>query len=186
MSEILVLPLDDILVPPESDPIPEERGKLTYDRKGNMIEHVPLETQVMGSVSHYNHPQWRDTHIDVMNRVASALGEKLYPTYYFDRFYFKGQELSRHKDRGACEISVTANISHNLDYDWPIHFRMPDGKTLSYTMKPGQGVMYRGCVLEHWRDPMEGDDESYLHQIFFHYVRANGHCVQFAFDQGRG
>lgn len=162
--------------------IPVERGRITYNKRGEIVAHTPVETQVEGSVARYNVPSLKTAHQDIQRRVEEVIGEKLYPTYYYDRFYFKGQGLARHTDRGSCEISVTVNIGHNLDYDWPIYFELPDGRVEEFTMQPGDGVIYHGITLPHWREPMEGDRGSYLHQCFFHYVRADGLYLQHAFD----
>ena len=54
-------------------------------------------------------------------KLEEAIGRKLYNTYYYDRFYYPGQELTRHADRDACEISVSVHVSTNLegkDADW--------------------------------------------------------------------
>jgi len=163
--------------------IPVERGMLKYDKRGNIYMHDLTEKQVAGSVARYGVPYLKPAHQDIQQAVQRVIGEKLYPTYYYDRFYFKGQELTRHTDRGACEISVTVNISHNLDYDWPIYFELPDGRVEEFTMQPGDGVIYHGITLPHWREPMKGDRSSYFHQCFFHYVRANGLYLEHAFDR---
>jgi len=165
--------------------IPPERGILNYNKRGALINHETVEAQVEGSLARYSVPCLRAAHQDIQQRVQAVIGEKLYPTYYYDRFYFRGQELKRHTDRGSCEISVTVNISHNLDYDWPILFELPGGKIEELTMQPGDGVIYHGITLPHWRDPMVGERDSYLHQGFFHYVRADGDYLQHAFDTTR-
>lgn len=163
--------------------VPWERGQINYVKNGEVIFHKE-EKQVNGSLSRYNYPRYKECHYDIKNKLESILQDKLYTTYYFDRFYFKGNDLKKHRDRGACEISVTVHISNNLDYDWPIYFENPiTGEPIEITCSPGDGVLYKGCDLYHWRNPMKGDYKSYFHQIFFHYVRANGHCLQFAFDQ---
>ena len=111
------------------------------------------------------------------------MGERLYPTYYFDRFYFKGNELKKHRDRDACEISVSLNISSNLDYDWPIYFQAKMNEpAVSVVCNPGDGVLYRGIDVWHWREPMRGNHKSYFHQVFFHYVRADGNYCHAAYD----
>lgn len=166
-------------------PVPKERGQIKYDNRGNVISHNPEEPQVKGSLARYNVVGLRETYFEIRNKVQSLIGEKLYPSYYYDRFYFAGQELTKHTDREACEISVTVNISHNLDYDWPICFELPDGKVEEFTMQPGDGVIYHGITLPHWRDPMRGNRDSYLHQCFFHYVRADGDFLEFAHDSGK-
>lgn len=163
--------------------IPKERGMMRYDRRrGTLAYHNTEEAQVAGSLARYNIPYLRSAHQDIQQRVQEITGEKLYPTYYYDRFYFRGQELKRHTDRPACEISVTVNISHNLDHDWPIMFELPGGKVEEFVMGPGDGVIYHGITLPHWREPMKGGRDSYFHQCFFHYVRANGEFLEHAFD----
>ena len=163
--------------------VPWERGMFRYDGPGR-VSIANDEAQVSGSLARYNHPKFKETHYEIMKVIEDTIGERLYPTYYYDRFYFKGQELTKHTDRGSCEVSITVNISQNLDYEWPIMFERPDGSALSCTMKPGDGALYKGCILPHWRDPMKGNKDSYYHQVFFHYVRRNGHCVQHAYDRG--
>lgn len=104
------------------------------------------------------------------------MGRKLYNTYYYDRYYFPGQELKRHADRDACEISVTVHISTNLegeDANWPIWIKTPDtyvdkkktqilipGENRSVVLQAGDGMVYKGCERPHWRDPMPGKQKK--------------------------
>ena len=162
-------------------PIPWERGKLDYVGPG-LVEHTPEESQVNGSLARYNFPYFKHLHYDLKNKLEVILGEPLFPTYYYDRFYFKGNELSKHKDRPACEVSISVHCSTNLDYDWPIWFTDYEGNDIPLITKPGDGVIYKGCDLVHWRDPMKGNHKSYYHQIFFHFVRRNGPHVEHAYD----
>ena len=120
-----------------------------------------------------------------MKKIEGILSMDLLPTYYFDRFYYEGQELTRHKDRPSCEISATVQISTNRDEAWPIWFQLPDQTENSVSMKNGDMVLYKGCEREHWREPLTGKD-SYHHQIFFHYVNAQGPYVHYAYDRGVG
>ena len=64
--------------------------------------------------------------------------KKLLPTYSYSRLYINGQSLFKHKDRPACEISLTLNIWQ--DVDWPIFM---DGKP--YSCKPGEAVFYEAA-----------------------------------------
>jgi len=162
--------------------VPWERGMFRYDGPGKVS--IANETQVEGSLARYNHPKFKESHYKIMKVIEEVIGERLYPTYYYDRFYFKGNELVKHTDRESCEVSITVNINHNLNYDWPIFFERPDGSALSCTMNPGDGALYKGCILPHWREPMKGNKDSFYHQIFFHYVRRNGNCVHHAYDRG--
>lgn len=160
---------------------PKERGTIKYLQTGEII-HEKEETQVNGSLSRYNFPEYKELFYYVKKCLEDNLNDKLYPTYYFDRFYFKGQDLKRHVDRDACEISVSLHISNNLDYDWPIYFELEEEK-IECICNPGDAVLYKGREITHWRDPMKGNSRSYYHQIFLHYVRANGHFLQNAYDR---
>lgn len=102
--------------------------------------------------------------------LEQMLGEELLPTYTYARLYSNGDTLEIHKDRDACEISVTVQLGRSHHYVWPIYM---GGK--SYYMAEGDGVVYRGCDVDHWREPCAGPDGYYSGQAFFHFVRKNGH-----------
>lgn len=174
--------------------VPKERGQINYFGSVDKFNHIPEECQVNGSLARYSHPQYKYPHSQIRLRLEKILGEKLYNTYYYDRFYFPGQELTRHKDRDACEISVTVHISSNSKKDWPIWFKTPEGEERFASMEPGDGVIYKGCDIEHWREPFNPYRNSlekffkknyYYHQIFFHYVKANGSRIHCAGDMAR-
>ena len=196
-------------------PVPEMRGQLNYwDRNPDHFTHHELETQVEGSLARYWHPQYRTIHSGIRSKLEEAIGRKLYNTYYYDRYYFPGQALSRHADRDACEISVTLHISTNLPddlKDWEIKIKTPDtytdetksavlvpGEERSCVLNPGDGMLYKGCERPHWRDPMptprrrrrdillrRKQPEYYYHQIFFHYVLQDGKRSHCAWDRAR-
>ena len=97
-------------------PVPEERGQINYwGTKPDQFNFTPLEGQVEGSLAVYTHPQYKHIHTGIRLKLEEIIGRKLYNTYYYDRFYFAGQELTIHADRDACEISVSVHISTNLD-----------------------------------------------------------------------
>jgi hypothetical protein len=111
--------------------------------------------------------------------MTSALGEPMLPTYSYARLYKNGEVLEKHTDREACEVSVTLHLSSD-GVEWPIYFETPDGETVSVNLKPGQAVVYLGCVAPHWREAYEGSD---YRQVFLHYVRARGENRHFYFDK---
>lgn len=171
--------------------VPKERGQITYYGSVDKFDHIPEEQQVNGSLARYSHPQYKQIHSQIRLKLEKILGEQLYNTYYYDRFYFPGQELTRHKDRDACEISVSVHISTNSKKPWPIWMKSPEGEERYVELEPGDGVIYKGCDIEHWRESFNPKfnifdrKNYYYHQIFFHYVRANGYRVHFAFDSSR-
>jgi len=106
---------------------------------------------------------------------------KLIPTYSYARIYKKGDILHRHKDRFSCEISTTLNLGGD---EWPIFIEpnpkkgnLVEGKYVSENTKgikvilnPGDMLVYRGNILEHWRDSFKGKDCA---QVFLHYNNAS-------------
>ena len=190
-------------------PVPEERGLFNWwGKKIDQFTHQPAEMQVEGSLARYWYPQYREIHSGIRAKLEKVIGRNLYNTYYYDRFYFAGQELSRHTDRDACEISVTIHISTNMSTPWPIWIKTPDvysdkskteilfsGKNHSIILESGDGMIYKGCERPHWRDPMPIEYKRtwygkrvkknglYYHQIFFHYVLQDGIRAQCAWDR---
>ena len=190
-------------------PLPDMKGQLNYWSKDvTQFNHTPVEGQVDGSLARYWHPQYRNAHTGIRRKLEKIIGRTLYNTYYYDRYYFPGQELSRHADRDACEISVSNHISTNLpdsQKEWPFKIKTPDtytddkktavlvpGEERSAILNAGDGLLYKGCERPHWRDAMptpekveDAPKEYYYHQIFFHYVLQDGERAHCAWDRGK-
>jgi len=110
----------------------------------------------------------------IMQKVT---GLKLTPNYSYARIYKKGDILKRHKDRFSCEISTTLNLGGDL---WPIYLdttgsdniinenliKSNASKGTRVDLNPGDMLVYKGNLLEHWREPFEGTDCG---QVFLHY-----------------
>jgi hypothetical protein len=103
-------------------------------------------------------------------------GLKLVETYSYARIYQKGNILHRHKDRPSCQISTTINLGGD---PWPIYLE-PSGKTnkkgIKVDLSLGDMLVYRGCELEHWREPFT---KNYCVQVFLHYNRATKKAIKF-------
>ena len=190
-------------------PLPDIKGQLNYWSKDvTQFSHNPVEGQVEGSLARYWHPQYRNAHTGIRRKLEKIIGRTLYNTYYYDRYYFPGQALTKHADRDACEISVSIHISTNLpdhQKEWPFKIKTPDtyiddkktavlvpGEERSAILNPGDGLLYKGCERPHWRDAMptpekveDAPKEYYYHQIFFHYVLQDGERAHCAFDRGK-
>ena len=176
-------------------PVPTDRGlfKCWGMREEQFISLD--DQQVEDSVERYWYPQYKDIHIKIKDIVETAIGRGLYEPYYYDRFYFPGQELKKHVDRPACEISVTVHIDTNIKENWPIWVKTVNGENVPVVLEPGDAMIYKGCERPHWREPMPGLLESirdgldkhslYYHQIFFHYVLQDGVRAHYAWDKGR-
>jgi hypothetical protein len=136
------------------------------------------DLQAPNSQSAYNFPPFLRLLVDKIPEVNQLLGEKVLPTYTYARVYKEASELLRHKDRPACEISFTLNLSK--DSEWPIYFQRPDGSETSIELNPGDAVLYLGCQADHWRNEFKGQEYT---QLFMHYVRAHGSKAWAYFDK---
>ena len=121
---------------------------------------------------------YKDSLMQVFLKNKKSIFEKasnlqLNETYTFWRCYTYNSELKKHKDRPSCEISATIFIDSD-NFEWPIYM---GGEPVN--LSPGDGVLYKGCDIEHWRESYEGD---YHTQVFFHYVDANGKYANFKGD----
>lgn len=112
--------------------------------------------------------------LHIKPKIETVTELNLLPTYSFFRVYRNGSDLKPHYDRPACEVSVT--ISFNFNYQekssslkWPMFI---DNTPIS--LNPGDGIIYRGCEVRHWREPLIAPDYSYHVQGFFHFVNKNG------------
>jgi hypothetical protein len=112
--------------------------------------------------------------VSLLPLMQEETGLTLYPTYTYGRIYWKGSTLAKHKDRPSCQYSATLCIDNDPE-PWPIYM---DGKKVS--LQAGDMAIYKGCEVEHWRDPYEGNQQI---QLFLHYVDANGIYKAFKFDK---
>jgi hypothetical protein len=111
-------------------------------------------------------------------KMEYCTGLDLYPTYSYTRLYKPGNELKIHKDRPSCEVSVTVKLSDTGWYNWPIW--MVD---TPYDLSDGDAVIYRGCDLDHWREPCRGYEGYLMGQVFMHYIDKNGPYVDCKYDK---
>lgn len=140
-----------------------------------VIKNLPKnegDTQVPKSHAYYSLPVCNILLGRLADKVSELAGKKLRPTYTYCRVYMKGAVLTPHKDRPSCEYSVTLNLSQT--HPWTIYM----GKK-GVVLKPGDGVLYKGCEIEHSRKEFEGDE--YI-QVFLHYVDATGPHKDYVYD----
>jgi len=112
--------------------------------------------------------------------LENFVGEELLPTYWFCTAYHNGSWMSAHKDRDACEISVSMNLCGETK--WPLKLKDFSNKRIEVTTSPGNGVAYLGTDVEHWRSPLKGNKNERYIQSFFHFVRKNGKYSNCAYE----
>jgi alkylated DNA repair dioxygenase AlkB len=106
-------------------------------------------------------------------------GIKLHPTYAVLRVYKHGDILRHHKDRPSCEISVSLSIGNKPDEAWPIWVER-DGVAQGIALEPGDGLVYKGVEMTHWRDRFPGESAA---QILLHYEDQDGPFKEWALDK---
>ena len=140
------------------------------------------DEQVPNTYSHYADIAMETLLLAVQPIMEKQTGLKLIPTYSYARIYKKGDVLHRHKDRFSCEISTTLNLGGDK---WPIYIEKDpkkggvvegkgyisdNTKGIKVDLKPGDMLVYRGNMLEHWREEFKGNDCG---QVFLHYNNAS-------------
>ncbi len=115
--------------------------------------------------------------------IEDATGKELLPTYSYARVYQPGEVLKPHTDRPSCEISVTVNVASKGKVS-PIYTQYGRNDPEKHVLQPGDAVIYMGCDVMHWRQPLE---ENQLNvQFMLHYVDKNGMNAVFAKDRRPG
>jgi len=136
------------------------------------------DSQVPNTYSHYSDIVMETLLLAVQPIMEKNTKLKLNPNYSYARIYKKGDVLHRHKDRFSCEISTTLNLGGD---EWPIFIeknpkkgKLIEGKGYvsdntkgtKVILNPGDMLVYKGNILEHWRDEFNGD---HCVQVFLHY-----------------
>ena len=104
-------------------------------------------------------------------KMSNISGVDLIPTYSYHRLYTTNTELKRHVDRDACEISATLCLGYDSEENWPMFVKKQNGEEIGLDLSPGSIIVYRGCDIEHWREPFKGKNHA---QVFLHYNEKNG------------
>ena len=156
---------------------------ITYD---NGMFGTWSDEQVPNTYSHYADHVMETLLMKVLPVMKRETDLELIPTYSYARVYKKGDILHRHKDRPSCEISTTIHLG---GHSWPIFIdgtganNILSGSETTTIVKPnapagtkvilevGDMLVYSGCELEHWREPLE---EDMCAQVFLHYNHVNG------------
>jgi hypothetical protein len=121
----------------------------------------------------HNEPIARFFHHQLTGLVARVAGEPVKPAYCYASAYRSGAALSAHFDRRQCEYTLSVLVDHSgaaAGEPWPLFFQAPSGK-VSAALAPGDGVLFRGCELPHWREAAHSRFDQTM--LLFHYVPAS-------------
>lgn len=111
--------------------------------------------------------------------LGRLLGYDLLPTYSFARLYRQGHDLAPHRDRPACEHSLSVHLASSGSALWPLEFEDLTGVSGQVMLDEGEALAYRGIDVTHWRRPCPSDWHL---QLFMHFVDANGIHADRALD----
>jgi len=138
------------------------------------------DEQSYGDFSYYGDPVMESILQLGLNSMQNFTGLNLVCNYSYWRLYQKDSILKRHLDRKSCEISTTLCLGYDIsdvdqnvypDFDWPMFIKDKNNNEIPIHLKPGDMLIYRGCEVEHWREPFIGTNHA---QVFLHYNDANG------------
>ena len=137
------------------------------------------DPQVLNTYSIYGDTVMETLLLKLKPLMEKETEQELIEMYSYCRIYKKDDVLHRHKDRMSCEISTTLNLGGD---SWPIYLE-PSGETNlkgnQVNLEPGDMLLYKGCLLEHWREPFDGDNCA---QVFLHYNNKNEESEKNKYD----
>lgn len=122
---------------------------------------------VPNTYSHYGDVAMETLLKKLLPEVEKKINSKLIMNYSYARLYMKGDVLPKHIDRYSCEVSTTLNLGGDM---WPIYLKLDDNSVKKVDLYSGDMLIYRGDLLEHWREPLKGNECC---QVFLHYNKKN-------------
>jgi hypothetical protein len=127
----------------------------------------------------------------VMEQVA---GRRLLPTYDYFRIYRQGDLCFVHRDRPACEHSMSLTIAYSDGKPWPLELGRegeagpqdiitedfgPE-RMASLSMEVGDAVAYQGYEHRHGR--ITPNPNAWSAHLFLHWIDPDGPHREQAFD----
>ena len=122
----------------------------------------------------HNDPVMRALHTSLVPLISGITSVAFGPcvnSYSYLATYLQGASLPRHVDRPQCRWNMSLVLGHRggerSDAPWPIFVETPEGAQ-EICLQPGDGLLYSGSELPHWREPLTHASE--VSACFFHFV----------------
>ena len=137
---------------------------------------IPYHDEAEEAHSKFNRWCWHNLpvltamhHGDMMrDKVMDLVEMDMKPSYNFLSMYGDDGVCPPHTDRPQCMLTI--DVCVDQDATWPIYIKS-DGAFKSYTLTPGQALIYSGTYQEHYRKPMQEDSTAtFCNMAFFHFV----------------
>jgi hypothetical protein len=151
------------------------------------------EARQFGRFVVHDHPFFTDLQRRTVPLVSEAVGEPVEANYNFLSLYTSRGVCAVHLD--APEAKWTLDLCIDQSSPWPIYFSevqpWPDSEAeawknegwenhikrsrslefASYTLQPGQAVLFSGSSQWHYRDPLpEAGGKQFCTLLFFHFI----------------
>src|SRR5581483_11069091 len=138
-----------------------------------------LDKQVPGTPAFYGDAVMERVMVRLQPVVERVTKLSVYPTYAYGRFYKHGDVLEPHRDRPACELTMSLSLGSVPQTPWPLWIEGPRGG-VRVNLQAGDAVLFRGVERMHWRERFEG---QLAVQVFLHYVDQSGPYREWKFDK---
>src|SRR5205085_713941 len=110
-------------------------------------------------------------HHELVGLINRIVPKPVKASYSFLSIYKPGAVLERHVDRAQCEWNLSVVLDCQPDpklaADWPIYLKTKRGVQAA-RLNVGDGVLYRGSKVPHWRDRQSNG--RFTTVCFFHFV----------------
>jgi hypothetical protein len=127
--------------------------------------HVPLRNVVIDD------PVARFFHHQITPLLSRITPEPIKPSYSYLSVYQPGAVLERHRDRAPCAWNFSLVFDADPETDarnaWPIYVEA-NGRPRRVRLKIGDGLLYRGSAMWHWRHAQPKGRKTTV--CFFHFV----------------
>ena len=129
--------------------------------------------------------------------VAALAGCELLPTYAYFRLYQKDDLLRVHRDRPACEHSLSLTLGTSDGHPWAFNIGQKEAAAdadyvrefgqdpfSTIVMVPGDAVLYRG--IRRWHGRVTPNPNKWSAHLFLHWVDRAGEYREHAFEKWAG
>ena len=143
-----------------------------YDYLQTMVDEGKgrMDTVAGGKYAFYGDSRFEELLESTLPAIERLTGYRLFKTYSYARLYNMGNVLEAHRDRAACEVTVSICLGNDAQ-TWPLWLRDKEGIDRSFALEPGDAFLFKGIELTHWR---EENTFGRCGQVFLHYVDQDG------------
>ncbi len=145
----------------------------------------------MGRHKAYELPLFAQIQEAFTDRVSEEVNEQVEPSYHFLSLYSGIGSLSPHLDAPLAKWTLDLCLEQSAP--WPIHFSQvvpwpeacpygiddwrneikndPALRFYSYSLEPGNAIIFSGSSQWHYREPIpQRHEKNFCHLVFFHFI----------------